>query len=361
MVSGRDGWALAWTKNPADPVPSARMPVRTSDGGRTWTPVTPAQAKPLLVPLRSAVVLQAVSASRAWLAVTPARSQAGFGGRQPAMVEVFGTADGGRTWTRSAPFRAPGVARWLDFSDPVHGWLLQDLGAAMGNNPVRLYRTSDSGRHWSLIAPSPRWNQPGTGRGTLPSACDKTGPAFADPADGWLTATCFSLADAVLATRDGGAHWVSQELPLPANACMPDGCSISPPQFFGSTGFLTIDRGREAPYLLVTHDTGTTWHTLATPQAAWPASSARFFSAKQGLLIPAHGPGRVFLTSDGGQTWTTVRQGIRSQPGMTVTFVSPDTGFAWNPDATGAPPIDTTTNGGRTWAWYLPRLTQAQR
>src|SRR5712691_10659130 len=50
MVSAQDGWALAWTKNPAAPVPAALMPVRTVDGGHTWTPVTPTPAKPLLAP-----------------------------------------------------------------------------------------------------------------------------------------------------------------------------------------------------------------------------------------------------------------------------------------------------------------------
>ena len=251
-------------------------------------------------------------ASRASLAVTLTRSEASYGTRS-ALTEVFGTADGGHSWTRSAPVHAPGVARWLAFSDPAHGWLLQDLGAAIGNNPVRLYRISDGGRHWLLIAASPRCDQARTGPGTLPSACDKTGIGFATPTDGWLTGTCFPLADAVLATHGGGAHWAPQPLPLAANACMPDSCFISPPQFFRSTGFLTIDHGGRAPYLLVSHDTGTTWHPVAVPQAAGPFGSARFFSARQGLLIPAASqdtPGRVFyLTSDGGQTRTPASPG----------------------------------------------------
>ncbi len=354
MVSARDGWALAWTSNPASPLPAGLIPVRTTDGGRTWTAVTPAPAKPLLVPDRGAVILQPMSASRAWLAVT------GHGG-----TVTFGTADGGRSWTRSAPVRGPGGARWLAFADPAHGWLVQDLGAAMQQNPVRLYRTSDGGRRWSLIAATPR--RPGTGasRSGLPIACDKTGIAFATPADGWLTGACFPLADAVLTTRDGGAHWAPQALPLPASACAPDLCIISPPQFFGSTGFLTIDHGGKSPYLLVTHDTGATWHTEPVPQAAGPFGSAHFFDARHGLLVPAVGqdtPGQVFyVTSDGGQTWTQVRQGLRFQPGMTVEFPSPEAGFAWNPNASGAPPIYATSNGGRTWTWYLPRLARTGR
>ena len=119
------------------------------------------------------------------------------------------------------------------------------------------------------------------------------------------------------------------------------------------------------PTWLVSHDTGATWQAAALPQAAGPASTARFFSARQGVLISAASqdtPSRVFyLTSDGGQTWTPVRQGLRFQPGMTVDFVSPQAGFAWNSETPGAPPIYATTNGGRTWTWYLPQLAQRQR
>jgi hypothetical protein len=68
-----------------------------------------------------------------------------------------------------------------------------------------------------------------------------------------------------------------------------------------------------------------------------------------------------YLTSDGGQTWTPVRQGIRFQTDMTVNFVSPNAGFAWNPNSSGAPPIYATTNGGRTWTRYLPQLARGQR
>ena len=353
MVSPRDGWSLAWTSDPASPLPAGLIPVRTTDGGHTWAAVTPAQARPLLGQDQTNVILQPLSANRAWLAVT------GRGG-----PVTFGTADGGRSWTRSAPVRALGDARWLSFTDPAHGWLVQDLGAAMQQNPVRLYRTSDGARRWSLIAATPRLPGAGASPSGLPVECDKTGIAFATPADGWLTSDCFSLADAVLATRDGGAHWAPQALPLPASTCTPDLCLISPPQFFGPTGFLAIVHDAKSPYLLVTRDTGATWRTEAVPQAAGPLAAAQFFDARHGLLVPQmqqDTPGQVFyVTSDGGQTWTPVDQGLRFQPGMTVDFASPEAGFAWNPGASGAPPMYATSNGGRTWTWYFPRLARTR-
>ena len=364
MVSAHDGWALAWTSNPASARPVALIPVRTTDGGRTWTAVTPAGARPLLAPNRSEVTLQPLSAGRAQLAVTVTPSQDEYGIR-PARTVVFGTADGGRSWTRSAPIRAPGYAGWLAFAGPARGWLVQSLGAAMEQNPVRIYGTGDGGRHWSLIAASARWNQAGTSPSGLPIACDKTGVVFATPADGWLTSACFSLADALLVTHDGGARWAPQPLPLPASACTPALCVVSAPQFFGPTGFLTIDHGGRSPDLLVTHDAGATWHAERVPPGAGPFGVAHFFDTRHGLLVPAveqDTPGWVFyVTADGGRTWAPVRQGLRFQPGTTVDFLGPRTGFAWNYNAAGVPPIYVTTNGGRTWAWYLPRLTRTGR
>ena len=94
-----------------------------------------------------------------------------------------------------------------------------------------------------------------------------------------------------------------------------------------------------------------------------PFAVARFFDARHGLLVPAveqDTPGQVFyVTADGGRTWAPARQGLRFQPGTAVDFLSPEAGFAWNCNATGVPPIYATTNGGRTWTWYLPRLTRA--
>jgi photosystem II stability/assembly factor-like uncharacterized protein len=363
MVSARDGWALARTSNPASPLPAGLVLARTADSGRTWTAVTPAQARPLLASDRNSVILHALSASRAWLAVTFDMSPAGYG-IHPARTVTFGTADGGRSWTRSAPIHAPGYASSLAFTDATHGWLLQSLGAAMQQNPVHVYRTVDGGRRWLLIAETLRRPGAGTSRSGLPVSCDKTGIAFAAPADGWLTSACFSLTGAVLTTHDGGALWAPQPLPLPPGTCGPSSCLIYPPQFFGPTGFLTIPHAG-APYLLVSHDTGATWQAEQLPRAAGPLGSVHFFDARHGLLISApveqDTPGRVFyVTSDGGQTWTPVRQGMRFQPGMTVGFTSPQAGFALNTNATGVPPLYATTNGGRTWTWYLPRLARPE-
>lgn len=357
MVSPADGWALAWLGSPDGTAPVAVALVRTSDGGRTWTEVTPGAAKPLLDSENSYPVLLASTAGRAWLAVTLMRSQSGYG-VTPHRTEVFGTTDAGRSWTASNLIRAPGSAGWLDFTDPANGWLLQNLGAAMQQNHLQLYRTSDRGRHWSLIAQTLPWPHTGTSRSGLPVDCDKTGIAFATPRTGWITGDCFTLADAFLLTHDGGLRWTPQPLPVPSDACQSAGCDVSPPEFFGATGFLTVGSYPGPGYLLVSHDTGATWTTVPLPPGSDPYARVRFFDAAHGLVVPA-GPqgtvGRVFyVTTDAGRTWRPVPQGGPAwQPGTTVEFVTLDSGFAWNPNAR-RPVIYATVNGGRTWHGFTP-------
>ncbi len=256
---------------------------------------------------------------------------------------MFATADGGRTWTASAPIRSPGEARWMSFADPGHGWLEMDLGGAMGQDPVRIYRTTDGGARWTLAAaspPPPATQQapgpPASGPSGISTACDKTGIVFANPRDGWLTTDCNDLAGALLVSHDGGAMWQPQALPVPAGACRPAGCSAFPPQFSGRTGLLVIAPGNQPPYLLRSDDGGATWH---------PGQVRRPI-------------GELWFTADRGQNWTAVRQGAAFSPDATITFAGPIAGFAWNPNVAGVPPFYATTDSGRSWTWSVPRLAR---
>ena len=116
---------------------------------------------------------------------------------------------------RQAPLKVPGYASFLSVAGLEHGWLLMASGGAMGQEPVQLYRTSDAGLRWSLVAETP---QTGTGSNGLPVSCDKTGLVFAT-ASAWLSGACFLLSDALLVSRDGGVTWASQVLPVAASSC----------------------------------------------------------------------------------------------------------------------------------------------
>lgn len=358
MTSASTGWALHWTQSPAVADDGYLAPARTTDGARTWTSVTPSAARALLATPDAAVVLQALDGERAWLAVTAATTDSS----SVHLTEVFTTFNGGRTWTESAPLNVSGYAYFLSFAGPEHGWLLMAYGGSMGQEPVQLYRTSDAGLRWSLVAGTP---QTGTGSNGMPVSCDKAGLAFATASVGWLSGACFSMSHALLVSRDGGVTWASQVLPVATSSCSTYGCQVFGPQFAGRTGFLVIDRAPGAPYFLVSQDLGVTWRSEPLPSAAGEDPRIQFFSPLSGLLVSA-GPqeviGHVFYaTANGGRTWMAVPQGRSfTQLGTSFDFVSARTGFAWalGADATGSSPpaMYLTTDSGRTWVAFTPRL-----
>lgn len=367
MTGASDGWAQYWSGNPAVASPAPlELLARTTDGGRTWTDVTPSAARALLASPDAAEAFDAVSAGRAYLVIsTPARQSAGGGGStQQSTTVLFVTSDGGRTWTQPPPASTVGSASLLSFPDTEDGWMLMNSGGAMGQDPVRVYRTSDGGAHWSLAAASPSMD--GNSDTGIPVTCDKTGIAFASTTAGWLSGNCrIGLAGALLVSHDGGLSWRTQPLPVPAGTCSDMDCSVTGPQFTGGAGYLTVTRENSTPALLVTRDTGQTWQPVPLPAGSGKYPQIKFFGPRSGVLIPAGSQdslGAVFyLTSDGGQTWTAVPQGVHFDGnGATVDFVSPTSGFAWiaGGDAQGAtpPPVYRTANSGRTWMSFTPLL-----
>jgi hypothetical protein len=233
----------------------------------------------------------------------------------------------------------------------------------MNQDWVAVYRTTDAGLRWSLTAqtlPSPQSKISGSG---LPTACDKSGMIFSSPQTGWITGYC-SAGSEVLVTHDAGYHWASQPLPITAATCSPDGCSITPPQFIGQVGFLTIGRYPAPGELLVSRDAGRSWQLRHLPTGAGPYPQIRFFSADRGIAVSGGTQGLIgsvfYLTANAGRSWTPVPQGRHfGQVGAYVDFISTTDGFAWISSSgitSGrAPDIYVTTNSGRTWIAITPR------
>jgi photosystem II stability/assembly factor-like uncharacterized protein len=235
----------------------------------------------------------------------------------------------------------------------------------MGRDAVRMYRTTDDGRRWSLTAATPQLT--GATGGGIPVSCDKTGVVFATSAVGWLTSVCVvGLAGELLVSHDGGVTWAPQPLPLPAGICGDSGCTLTGPQFAGGTGFLTVGVAAGTPSLLATRNLGQSWTALPLPVHAGWYPRIMFFGPSEGVLVPAGSQGSLgdvfYTTSNGGQTWRPVPQGAHfTQLGAAIDFATPRAGFAWvqGGDATGgsAPDMYQTTDSGRTWKSFAPKLT----
>jgi photosystem II stability/assembly factor-like uncharacterized protein len=350
MVSATTGWALLSTSNPDDN--SALQLGRTTDGGRTWALVTPPAPT---AALGEGILLKAVDPQRAWLAAAPSANAGGT-------TVVFRTVDSGRSWQRSAPIPA---------NQPVaivvsgqRGWLLESLGAAMGSNPVRVYRTTDGGLRWSPLAASPKPGTTTTAGDGLQTYCDKTGLAFGSALLGWVTAQC-NGGYSVQLSRDGGARWSRERLPIPAAACEPDGCTTQALLAASGTTILELEHYPTAPQLLISADGGSSWRTEAMPAGAGPYPRVEFFGAADAIAQSAGPQGSVgrtfFVTSDGGLSWTAVPQGRHfGKGGASFDFISPAMGFAWlNPGVNAAslrPKVYRTSDSGRAWTSFVPRL-----
>ena len=200
----------------------------------------------------------------------------------------------------------------------------------------------------------------------LPVGCDKNGVAFQSAMTGWITSSCAGGPDAVLASTDGGARWVAAALPPAARDCQLDGCEIVPPQFAGHSVFLLLGVYPASAYLLVSNDAGQDWQTDPLPAGAGPYPRVRFFSADDGIAVSAGSQGTIgrdfYLTTDGGLTWTPVRQGLRFGGNWRdFDFVSQRAGFGWTYPGGGpapaVPQLFRTSDFGRIWTSVVPRLS----
>jgi photosystem II stability/assembly factor-like uncharacterized protein len=367
MTSTTTGWGLYYSKNPNSSSGVSALLARTTDGGRTWTDVTPASALALLATPDAEQVLDPVNGEDAYLAVTGA-TQESNNSVNPTVV--FATTDGGRTWAKSATLRAVSTASQVSFADPRHGFLLLGgNGGEMGEDQVWLYRTPDAGQHWSLAAASPAETgvavaaQQDSGR--IPIECDKYGLNFPTATTGWIASTCNSgLTNGLLVSHDGGLSWSDQSLPLPATTCAGGACFVRGPQFTRGTGFVTVDPEPGLPALLETRDLGRTWERIALP-AGVQYPQITFFSPTQGVLVVAGSQGSFqstfYTTANGGRTWTPVHQGTNfTKIGVNIDFTSTKDGLAWTigENSDPAPPtsIYQTINSGRTWHAFTPHL-----
>lgn len=335
---------------------------RTTDGGLHWLPVSP---PPLQNETKFRPAIYFLDASHAWLA-RAIGSSAGCC-TPPARLIISRTADGGRTWSAGDPVPANGVAvsAQLSFVDEQRGWLLTDVQthqqpATPENVPEitnydrgltrTIYATNDGGLHWSRLVSAPQ--SAGSVLGTMAVGCRPSGLTFVSLDTGWLSFDCTQTAGplppgpsgpVVVATRDGGRSWQSVSLPsYPSDAI----CSAKPPVFSGSLGVLAVWCSGGSGGIYVTTDGGRTWSTHPPPVYS-PIDVIDFIDAKNGWTASLSG--EVYRTTNSARDWTLVgRLSVLGETVHNVQFLDSKVGFALAVGEFASTTLRT-TDGGRTW------------
>jgi photosystem II stability/assembly factor-like uncharacterized protein len=282
-------------------VGAASMIYGTTDGGLTWT--TQLSLPQYIVPL--------------WDVDFTDNLHGIAGG---GAGEIFGTTDGGATWTRRFN-GAPAEALHMVRTDGTHVWASTSSGSV-------LYSTN-GGADWQL-------SQVGDPAVVL------HGIDFVDNQNGWTVGE--GAGGKIYHSTDGGVTWQPQVEPSGQRVFGVDALNPQTVMIVGGGTYFTIARRST--------DGGHTWTDMPVPLNDSMFLDIYFVNATTGWIVGLDGG--IAKSTDGGLTWTAqhppVTYGL-----TTVRFSDPLNG--WAGGYYGA--LLHTTDGGTTWVTQNPQLPDA--
>lgn len=166
-------------------------------------------------------------------------------------LALLETRDGGKTWKRQRP-PCQSMAALTDLVTARSAWLMCLGQGGAGNESKALYRTTDGGKHWQLLAHVPLTG--GRVQGGIQSYGYPQGMAFTRDGLGIL----WESRGTLYVTRDGGKHWTAKPKLVQPEVDFGKGGAV----FSHGRAFVLVARGASRPArLLETQDYGHTWHT----------------------------------------------------------------------------------------------------
>ena len=312
--------------------PFAEEVALTVDGGRSWADLTPPGLS-VGTTRRSVAQVAAVSTEDAWVS---------YGGLVDGSPKyLMETRDGGRQWV--ALGRLPSPDCTLQFLSASVGSCTVSL-AAMGNDPIVIYSSSDGGRHWRLESRSPTLQAPGT-KGSLPVACDKL-LSFSTPSVGWAASVCAGGTSPLYESTDAGRTWSRCRIrPLPAGYHLSPGLpavwatAVVSAGRLGAVGMSVEGSGQSLVY--ASTNSGLSWRAVAPPGPPRPWYIDLVSPSTWKLTYK----GTVLTTTDGGRTWQPTTSHL-TLPAQSLQYVTAKDG--WYVPTAGVE-LDRTDDGGASW------------
>ncbi|MFI9352380.1 WD40/YVTN/BNR-like repeat-containing protein [Streptomyces lydicus] len=261
--------------------------LRTHDGGKHWTDISPPGAGAL--EFRD---IEAIDARRAVILAIG----------EGAASRVFRTDDAGATWTES--FRNTDPRAFYDcltFFDRRHGIALSDPV----DGKYRILSTGDGGRSWRVL---PTDGMPPAQDGEAAFAASGQCLVSSGSHDAWI-ATGGAATARVLHTADRGRTWSVSDAPLPAGDPARGVFALA---FRDRTHGLAVGGDyrpdQPSPHAAaVSNDAGASWTTVPAPPQAYRSGVAWLPHSRR--LALAVGPSGSDLTLDGGRTWQSFDNG----------------------------------------------------
>ena len=309
MLDADTGWATAKVGDQA-------ALLQTRDGGKSWTVIAPKTAQPKVedpLQVQDSLFCHLLDPDHGWVAVQQVGDDQ-LGEPSPWKPTLFSTDDGGRTWKRAAFQTSAGTVRFVQFSDPLHGFLLVESNVLAEHTRKEVHRTEDGGQKWRKTAEAV--HNLVTENGGLPRTDSVKGLVFRNGTDGWINGEPRGLEQMfLLRTRDAGKTWRPLWFDPPREFLGPVEESGTP-QFFGegkSDGVLGVlfreyNPDHFAYAIYRTRDGGERWTCAGfAPEPAWDVG-ASFVDADHGWVIAGD---KLFATVDGGAHWEKLATNLR--------------------------------------------------
>jgi photosystem II stability/assembly factor-like uncharacterized protein len=309
--------------------------LRSVDGGASWSDVTPPGLEKVNGPTAIGST-DFISSARGWVTYGPVQD-----GRQTTLLT---TSDGGRTWRRIGPTPRNCQVQFINRRD---GWCVA-LGAALGSEYPVIDRTTDGGHSWRVVS---RTTLPGS-RSTpdpIPFSCDKS-VSFTSPTVGFAGSECSASGGWIYATHDGGSRWrerlrLATSTPSLLSAFTP---VVGTARNEAVGVHLTSARGRERTATFYrSSDGGQRWAQVNPPGRPSDDGIAMVSPLVWTLQMNAR---NLLATADAGRTWTRVTTNVALPRGLQddFRFTTADVGWDLAPGA-GPNHLLHTTDGGRRW------------